>query len=291
MSASGGGVRRDDVRFEYGLTVSRNEMEGMTIYLDGVVPGPVIDSERKSYSFDHHGECLRLVTLATCEQVRLALELGMNPKGFRVVINDLDADASVSLWLLRYPERAQEQRVVEMVEAIGFVDAHGPVRTPTRLHRALSHYGNNEQTSEMLWEDQALIEKWYDEGDSALKSLEKLARKEVPAAAFGIDQDGKWSEFEEVQSFAELYERKIIAAVIAAAAPEETVAYTVAKRSEFVDYDIGAFLREMNEQEKGWGGGSTIGGAPRREGGRRSELSCELVKEIFARIGGVSRGK
>lgn len=275
-----GGVRRGDVRFEYGLVVWRGEMEEGTIYLDGVVQGPVIDNERRSFSFDHHGDCVRLATLSTCEQVWVALKLGLDPQGLKVVLNDLDADASVALWLLRHPGRIGEERVVEVVRRVGFVDSHGPVEEPLRLHRALSHFGEDEQTLEILWADQGLIDKWYEEGDGALP--EPGERRRV--FAFGVDREGEVRDFEAVEGFAELYEAGVLAAVVCPEGAEGTVGYTVGKRSEFVSFDVAGFLAKMNELEPGWGGGSTIGGAPRGEGGRRSELSVEQVRGVFERV-------
>ncbi len=59
-----------------------------------------------------------------------------------------------------------------------------------------------------------------------------------------------------------LYERASVG-VLYDSAPHGTTAYTIAKRSEFVPYDVRAFLFAMNEREPGWGGDSTVGGAPR----------------------------
>ena len=63
-----------------------------------------------------------------------------------------------------------------------------------------------------------------------------------------------------------------------------TRAYTIAKRSEFVDFDVRAFLAAMSAREPGWGGGSTIGGAPRHADGSRSRLPIEDVVAVFLEV-------
>ena len=277
-------VLQEDVVFEYGLTVEPEQMAPDTIYIDGVVRGPVVDNGRRSYSFDHHGQGVRMAMLATCQQVRVALELGLDPEGMSVVLNDLDADASLSLWLLRHPDRAMEQRVRSMVRDVGFVDAHGPVRPVTRLHRVLTHGHDGELNDDVLWADQDHIEAWYRNGDEALPEPEPY----MVAPAFGLTRDGELVEFDAVESFAALYDRDVVAGVVCPEAPEDTLGFTVAKRSEFVRYDIEQFLNRMNQLEPGWGGASTIGGAPRREGGRRSELSVTDVRDVFVDVGGQS---
>lgn len=271
-----------DIQFLYGMTVDREEMEESAIYLDGVVQGPVIDNERHSHSFDHHGDCLRMVTLATCQQVRLALELGFDATGFTVVLNDLDADASLALWLLRHPERAMEKRILEVVEQVGFVDAHGPVREPALLHHALTHGHDEEQSEEMLWADQELIDTWYDQGDQALPE----PSSHIAAPAFGLTRAGELREFDATKSFADLYRRGIVVAVLCPQGPAGSIGYTIGKRSDFVAFDVEAFLSEINDLESGWGGASTIGGAPRCSDGRRSELSKEIVKKVFVDVAG-----
>lgn len=270
------------VVFEYGKTVTAEEMMGDTIYLDGSCRGPVIDNDRKAYSFDHHAGCSRFATKATCEQVLLALDLGIDVSGMTVVLNDLDADGSLSLWLLRNPEKAQTTKVRAIVEKIGFVDAHGPVCAPAKLHKSLSRNPRVSQTIEMLWEDQNKIDLWYEVGDEALPEPFSFP----PAPAFGLTQSGELVELAAAGDFAEIYAAGCVAAVMLPEGPEGTKGYTIGKRSDFVSYDVPGFLARMNELEKGWGGGSTIGGAPRLDGGKRSSLPVETVKKVFAEVAG-----
>ena len=58
-------------------------------------------------------------------------------------------------------------------------------------------------------------------------------------------------------------------------------AYTVAKRSEFVKFfPVRTILAALNDRERGWGGGSTVGGAPRNADGSRSRLTPDEVFDI-----------
>jgi len=63
--------------------------------------------------------------------------------------------------------------------------------------------------------------------------------------------------------------------------PEGTIGFTVGKKSDFVDFPMVEFVQRMNELEPGWGGGSTICGAPRGPGGLRSKLEPSLVNKVI----------
>jgi hypothetical protein len=104
-----------------------------------------------------------------------------------------------------------------------------------------------------------------------------------------VDPDGELLRIERVTGFAELYDAGVVAAVVCPSAPDDTIGYVVAKRSDFVRYDVERFLERMNQLEEGWGGSNTVGGAPRREGGRRSSLPIEHVCDIFVEVAMRSR--
>ena len=71
-------------------------------------------------------------------------------------------------------------------------------------------------------------------------------------------------------------------------APDGSWVYTIGKKSEFVSgFPVGPHSQEgtvlhgLNAVEPGWGGGSTIGGAPRNADGSRSRLTPD---EVFVLI-------
>ena len=82
------------------------------------------------------------------------------------------------------------------------------------------------------------------------------------------------------RGFDELY-RQTSFGVLHRPAPDGTVAYTVAKRTDFVAFDVRRFLALACELEPGWGGGSSIGGAPRDSRGRRSRLAVPAVARLL----------
>ena len=262
------------IKFTYGVTINPQEMEPNTIYLDGACRGPHIDNEKRSFSFDHHANCSRFSTLSTCEQVLLALAMGMDPTDMEVVINDLDADTSLAVWLLTYPERIDD-RVREQVRLIGRVDSHGPLWTPTKLHKSLSRKPGVPQTREMLWEDQQHINVWFQHGDDALPEPFALP----PCPMHGLDVNGNVVEV--MGDFAAAYAAGAVIALAKVPGPGGTFGWTVGKKSDFARGDIPAFLAEMNSLEPGWGGGSTIGGAPRNPDGTRSKLGWTEVWPVF----------
>jgi hypothetical protein len=262
------------ISFVYGQTINPDEMKADTIYLDGACRGPVIDPVRRAYSFDHHADCSRFATLSTCEQVLLALDLGFNPDGFEVVMNDLDADTSVALWLLMNPSRIDD-RVRAMVRNIGFVDSHGPVRPPEKLHKVLTHNPRHTQTIDMIWEDQQHINAWFEGGDSVLPKPFEMP----PCSVHGLDRDGNVVEVR--GDFATAYAEGAVIAIASVPGPQGTIGWTVGKKSDFARGNVSGFLAEMNELEPGWGGGSTIGGAPRHPDGGRSKLTWSVVWPIF----------
>lgn len=252
-------------------------MEENSVYLDGYCRGPHIDNKDRRYSFDHHSECGRFETLSTCEQVLLALDLGFDPSGLAIYINDLDGDGSLSLWLLCNPSKINEA-VREQVRLVGRVDAHGPVWDPTVLHKVLYRNPREAQTMEMLREDQSLIDTWFDGGDGALP--EPFTPPVCPVG-LGIHADGSTTDLKDIRDFADVYAQGLVVAVLGVPGPGGTQGWTIGKKSDFVSYDIPAFLARANEVEPGWGGGSTIGGAPRNEDGTRSRLSIDRVRELF----------
>ena len=88
------------IRFDKGQVVPFEELQENSIALDGYVQGPQIDPATRRFSFDHHAGCLRLVTKATCEQVREALALGLRVDDETTVyVNDIDGDTVAAVWL------------------------------------------------------------------------------------------------------------------------------------------------------------------------------------------------
>ena len=277
-----GGVILGDIVFETGRLWDLGELEARSIALDGAVQGPAFDQERQVYSFDHHGGCIRHVTLATCEQVRDALLVGLRPAGFRLYINDVDADSVLSTWLLLHPERLVDDgsgAVLDLVRRVGRIDALGPgVVEEHPVHRHLSPPAGVVSTLEVLKERLAVLDSWWSGGE-----LPPGTRPPTTARGMWIEEASgelRLVEGDVEGGFLGLYRRADFG-VIWSPAPGATRAYTVAKRSEFVRFDLTDFYDRCNVLEPGWGGGSTVGGAPRLSDGSRSELRPSTVGGIL----------
>ncbi len=260
------------------------ELPPRSIALDGAVQGPAFDLPRKVYSFDHHGGCIRHVTLATCEQVRDALLVGLKPDGFRIYLNDIDADSVVSTWLLLHPERLrgdEPDRLQNLVHRIGRTDALGPGVVPGHpLHPLLNPSLGEVSSRELLDAKLELLDAWW-RGDQLATGAPD--RPEAHSALWlERTEDGRPRVVQgEVEGgFIGLYRRSDVG-IVWSDAPGGTRAYTVAKRSEFVEFDLPAFYARCNEIEPGWGGGSTVGGAPRRPDGSRSTLEPDQVADLL----------
>jgi hypothetical protein len=259
---------------ERGVTRLLTEMPPDSIALDGYVSGPAVDAEGRRFSFDHHGDCVRHATLSACEQVRDALAVGLDPRGMSVWLNNVDADSVLALWLLL--RRPTGDRVEGLVHQVGRRDALGPGWSRERRH-ALFLPARLPAEDDRRYVERALasLDRWLT-GD---RGPEDPLPERAGGAIYLLE--GRAAHLESCAGFPELYEHADFG-VLYAPADAGTTAYTVGKRSEFVAFDVRGFLEACRRIEPGWGGASTIGGAPRQPDGRRSELPLERVAELLA---------
>lgn len=300
-------LKSENIKFEYGKTFKLSELPPNSIALDGSVQGPEVDNANRRYSFDHHANCLRFATLATCQQVSLAVEMGLVVDEYtNVYCNDIDADTVLAVWLLEHPERVREAKVIELVEKVGRMDAHfmGPAAP---VHYMLAPpRGTTVQTEEMVGECLAVLDKWYD-GSLMTPPARKSAGK-----AFGWKAGEGWQDLGEVEDgFNDLYGAGFTAGIVYSPAQAGTMLYTVGRRSDFVPVQTGpshvnrqtdpASYRQdtllgqlaLAEIEKNpgqdhntnWGGSSTVGGSCRNPGNVGSVLTPAEVLEICKRFG------
>jgi hypothetical protein len=284
-----------------GRTALFAELAPNSIALDGHCLGPAIDPERRRFSFDHHGECLRHATAATCQQVFDALLLGLDPTECDVYLNDLDADSVLAAWLLANPGRVHESLVRELVGNTGARDAHGPAY---RLGNPALVAGYHDGALAPL--DQAKRSGQYQSCD--LSGLLKLCLERTSAfldgksvtdtrtgarASFSITHRGSgWvMATGEKGAFASLYEAGHPRVVLKREQSDGTTAYTIAKQSEFVagfpvgpTSRAGSILAALAANEAGWDGSTTVGGAPRHPDGSQSRLASETVFAIVERV-------
>ena len=276
-----------------GRTVNFESLPDRSIALDGYVLGPKLDPDRERYSFDHHGACVRLATNATCRQVLDALILGLDPSRFTIYVNDLDADVALSLFLLSNTHLVLDPRVAQLVDVVAAADAHGPayaLRDAALLKgfaRALSGVtigaggalGREQLCASVLASSRFVeIECLIDDAEGEILDVETCITHRgsgwvmirTSRSAFHA---AYWAGYRRVIA----YQPDVLG----------TWSYTVARQSDFVSsfpiespdgqLSIMACLRA---RESGWGGSSTIGGAPRRVDGSRSHLAPDVVFNI-----------
>lgn len=291
---------------ERGKTWEVSELSPKTIALDGAVQGPHIDPVNQIYSFDHHANCLRLVTKATCAQVYDALLLGLNPDGFDILVNDVDGDTVLSVWLLdnykalHKGTNGDKKTLRELVEVVSNVDAHGPAYPLSAEQKTIY---NIFYKGVMAPEAKArYVDRNYgtvDLRDLLADCLNNMNRYYYSGDDLGVtavkDREGSFevthrSHFAMVKSdmagFQKCYDMGITAAILYSECPDGSIAYTVGKKSEFVaGFNVPAILKALSAVEPGWGGGSTIGGAPRNPDGSRSHLTPD---QVFMIVSGVA---
>jgi len=298
------------VLLQRGVTVPFDQLPPRAIALDGYVQGPAIDPQHQRYSFDHHGGCIRHATLASCEMALDAVDVGLDPTGMLLCLNDLDADSVLSAWILLRPAAAAEPRVASAIRALGRLDALGPASRGPGLVPALrwalqpllvADLAGTVRTLDdtayrgLLDECLERLDRWWAAGgphddprfppppsppDPPLEILHRGVGWVLARTAVGLS------------GFRQLYRQGLHAAVVAKPLPDGTTEYTLGKASEFVTgFDVPRLLQRLAAAERRanpaqdprhtWGGGSTIGGSPRNPDGSSSCLSGEQVVVVI----------
>jgi hypothetical protein len=268
---------------------SDDELQNNSIFVDGSYAGPLIDNKRKIYSFDHHSNCIRHATKSSTKQVYEAIKLGFDPSGFTVYVNDVDADSVASTYMLLNGIDGVPQEVIDVIDV---VDCHGPSYPISGalqpyfelVYYEVMSYARDSKFDKNNPED--MLEKSLQLFDDMVKG--KIIRRQKNDNSKRIKVTHQSDKFVMVESknfvFNQAYQHKNVAVVYTPVLSNGTRSYTIGKKSEFVDFDIELAIKKLNDVEPGWGGGSTIGGAPRHEDGRRSMLTPNQVFDIIGSI-------
>ena len=280
----------------WGQTVtSPDDMEMNTIYLDGSCRGFHLNHDKSSVSFDHHTGCVRSITKSTCEQVYDAIRLGFKPYHYKqIVIDDIDADTVVSVWLLNNFKRVLEDhlasdwsdqepyQILNLVRQIGFIDTNGVGMPVHELHQDIQP----EQTQER---SESLFKACYERLDGYIKGQYIPSE---PNERLGLFYGFTGTRFERLESttFPKVYEKYDVALAIEPVGDQHI--FTLGKKSEFVRCDFTRIFHTLGQLEldrtdspetltKNWGGGSTIGGSARYSDNSHSRLPVELVLDMI----------
>jgi len=283
-----------DIVIQRGKTVKLSELPDYSIALDGFVQGPEIDPEHCRYSFDHHGGCLRFCTTSACMQAWTAILLGLEPQNYTAYINDIDADVCMAVWCLKNPERCSEPLVKKLVDAIGIGDMHGGafglngmLKTVEWISAPETDSRRNEDYCKLSNDGlKTILESilhridLYVNGESSIE----VSKQTIHGDYKILRNESNWvmAESQDPHAFAALYNAGFDRIVLVRPQDDKSNAISIAKRSDFIgEFPILKIFKGLNKFEPGWGGGSTIGGAPRNADGSRSKLDLDKIAEVI----------
>lgn len=122
-----------DRSFAFSETEARKLGEHV-ILLDGAGQfAPLVDDSAHLYNLDHHQDCLRAFTLASCEQALVLVLKGLRlDKGdWTIYANEPDLDTVFALWVLlnyrrvRQLSPSQRDAILPLLRLEGAIDANG----------------------------------------------------------------------------------------------------------------------------------------------------------------------
>jgi hypothetical protein len=283
-----------------GDTVSLEDLAPRAVALDGAVQGPVMGDHQDRWSFDHHADCQRLITAATCEQVFTATKLGFKWAERDVHINDLDGDTILSLYVidLAATGTAFSEKLPALVRAVGLVDAHGPAAhvllseedrvLVNGFYQGVIYPTLGRNVQERFGEWDSLIEECHAKIHALLDGRLKMTKApDEPVTVHATHRAGGLrlvlAECPGFGGFTKLYDEGYDVVILTTKAADDSWRYTIGKVSDLVPYPLGSqdspgsLLEALNKLEPGWGGGSSVGGSPRLEGGVSSRLPSTRV--------------
>lgn len=101
-----------------------------TIYLDGAFKGPLFDVKRKTFSLDHHENCIRQITKSSCEQALLFAKYGtFDDIAYDIIGNDPDLDTILAGWILLNVDQIKNsevfKKILPLILVAGNIDSYG----------------------------------------------------------------------------------------------------------------------------------------------------------------------
>jgi hypothetical protein len=283
-----------DIVIKRGDPVALETLPEYSIALDGFVQGPKIDEEAHRFSFDHHAGCLRYCTTAACMQARDAVLAGLDPEPYTIFCNDVDADVCAAVWCLKNPTRCTEPLVNQLIDAIGKADMFAGAVGLNGMRKTVEWICEPEVASKRNGD----YEKLSDEGlnpilESILgridlyvdgKASAEIAKQQMNENFQLLRRENNWAliESQDPHALSAIWQAGFTRVVVIRPLADKSTAVTIARKSDFVDgFPLPEIYDALNAEEKGWGGSSTIGGAPRNPDGSRSRLPVKKIVEII----------
>ncbi len=286
-----------------------------SIALDGIVRGPSWwNMKDKRANFNHHEDCHRQSTRATCEQVYLAILQGFY-KSFQngdiielnIYVNDCDEDVCTSVFLLRNRQmigKGESSRLRRLVETEGKIDATGGcyrlsvkaqiwaefawIFAPYRRFRLSGGLFQRDPIAYKQVIDQVgerIMANIQGRGESIPLTKDLLCYQRIgggPNWSMIIEKGeyGRQGAINDgIEAFVSVRERQ-----------DGSYSYTYGKISEWIPFDVTGLMEHLNQidgltgHSDCHGGSDTVGGSPRISGCKHSPSEMEkIINEYQAR--------
>jgi hypothetical protein len=285
-----------------------------SIALDGYVHGePFLElTDRGPFrNFNHHEAVDRSCTIATCEQARRGVLLGLYDL-FRVDgrrqsalwVNDCDQDVCLATWILQNPDRAAEPLVRKLTQIEDLLDSSsGTFPLPherdlmAEVRWVFEPYGrarprlvgmSGDDMRQVIADVHLRIDQFVI-GRPGRLALEGDYRR--------LGGDDWWLvEVDRMHARERMISAGCRAAVEVTARTGDRFSYSVWRRSEYITwFPVRDILDALNAAEKisaeddhRWGGADNVGGSPRGQGSR---LAPSEVEEIVGRVVTAARAR
>lgn len=293
-----------------------------SIALDGYVHGEpflVVREDGPFRNFNHHEAVDRSCTIATCEQSRRAVLLGLydlfrsgGKRRALLWVNDCDQDVCLSTWILLNPDRAAEPLVRKLTQIEDLLDSSSGT-FPLPHERDLM--------GEVRWVfDPYARARPRLTGMSAADMRQVIGDVHLRIDQFVIGRaqqvpldgnyvrlgGGDWwlVEVDRMQARERMIAAGCRAAVELSARTGDHYVYSLWRRSEYITwFPVRELLDALNAAEgisegepHRWGGADNVGGSPRGVGSRLTPADVErvvdrVVEQAVARAGNIEPGR
>lgn len=280
-----------------------------SLALDGYVStGPRFDPNGPYMNSNHHENCDRLATRATCAQILMAIRQGLfstfrkdSEAHIEVYANDCDEDVCTSWFLLKnhyMVVNTMNPQINKLVHMEDMLDSCSgtypfPEDLPSIKKLAWVFYPYR-----LFRLNGGLARKNEEEYRNIISDVEHRIMAFINGTAEEINLEcdysvigggASWKMVQEIGAYART--RMVadgISAFVSVMAHKDnsSFTYTIGKISPFIKFDIIGLLKKLNEAEyqnkenlnDNWGGGNLIGGSPRVGG---SKLKPKEVEKII----------
>lgn len=253
------------------------EVPKNSICIDGIYPGPLIDPFMNRYSFDHHlGNIPRHVINSSSKQIYDARVIGWSPPLMHnkiwVYINDIDLDSMMSLFILTLPREAVLQ-LKEWVEVINGSDVFGPVYEPSKRYvsiRTFLYYKilrkqRGASAQQHIISILNAFQRYFNKKNNYNIKQKTSKLVILDKSNFILPDTNKDLFMLTIYSEDPIFEyayREGADIAIGVRRRGDRYKYSIAKKSDFIPYNLSELIRLTSLIENGWGGGTSIVGSP-----------------------------